>query len=246
MNDELIIAKYAHGSEDSTDTDVHYVFREEPAFKEAKAFCDEDRSENRNVITIKDGVVDYCYKGSPDEVNNALMVTYGLHVQGYPLLITRLVERNKPLKYIRAVRGILSHLSRTQYRPVIKAAMTGPSWTERLNALDTVSLHEADFSKMKGHLVLGDVWKIVAFQIGQSLGLLEGVELYTKSDIAERYPELKPFLYRDVHAAVISLDRWLHRFTRDLREKCPTMEHDGIVTFVNEGKKFDVKYEKEV
>lgn len=35
-----------------------------------------------------------CYKGTPDELNNALLETYSLHKQEYPLLITRKVTHN--------------------------------------------------------------------------------------------------------------------------------------------------------
>lgn len=76
----MIIAKYIHGSEDSTDIDVHYVFDEMPSYQECKKFCDSDKSENRNIITIKNGIVTGCYKGTVDEINNALIETYPLHM----------------------------------------------------------------------------------------------------------------------------------------------------------------------
>ena len=42
-----------------------------------------------------------------------------------------------------------------------------------------------------------DVKKLIAFQIGQILGLTDSVELYTKSEIASYYIDLKPYLYRN-------------------------------------------------
>ena len=111
-----ILARYIHGSGDSTDTDVVYVVDALPDKAECKRFCSESPVENRNLITIKDDVVSEVYKGTADEVNNALLATYSLHEQSYPLLVTRAVERIVPLKYVRGIRIILSHLTRSQYR----------------------------------------------------------------------------------------------------------------------------------
>lgn len=118
-----IIAKYIHGSEDSLDTDVYYVVKELPSFSECRAFCSANKEENRNLIVIKNGVVTNCFIGTNDEINNALIDTYQLHEQEYPLLITKRVSRDIPLKAIRVSRGILSLLSRTQYRSEIKEAL---------------------------------------------------------------------------------------------------------------------------
>ena len=68
-----------------------YVFDEIPSFEECQAFCRSDPEENRNIIVVKDGIVEYCFKGNEDEVNNALLATYSLHEQAYPLLIHRTV-----------------------------------------------------------------------------------------------------------------------------------------------------------
>ena len=89
----MIIAKYIHGSEDSIDTDVCYVFDRMPDAGECKRFCDSTRAENRNIICIENGTVSGCYKGIPDELNNALIETYGLHEQEYPLLISLMYNR---------------------------------------------------------------------------------------------------------------------------------------------------------
>lgn len=41
-------------------------------------------------------------------------------------------------------------------------------------------------------------FKNIAFQLGQTMSLMEGIEIYDKNDIYERYPILKPFLKREV------------------------------------------------
>ena len=86
--------RYIHGSADSTDLDVMYVFEALPSQGECHRFCCGDPRENRNIIAVKDGVVEQCFKGIPDEVNNALLATYPLHPQEYPLVITRRLPRD--------------------------------------------------------------------------------------------------------------------------------------------------------
>lgn len=194
------LARYIHGSEDSTDVDVIYIVDALPEFKECKQFCDADREhENRNLAVIKNGVVTEVYKGSPDEVNNALLATYPLHKQEYPLLIEHPVERNIYIKTIRSLRMILSHLSRTQHRTQIKCALRS-NWATRLLTLNTIV---NDWPNIiindKNHQMKSkDILKVIAFQIGQTRALVEdGEELYTKYKISLKYPYLRPFLYRE-------------------------------------------------
>lgn len=191
-----IIAKYIHGSADSTDVDVYYVVDDIPPFQEAKAFCDAIKDENANLITIKNGEVNRCYKGTIDECNNSLYDTYHLHSQTSELLVTHRVHRDVYLKSIRAVRIILSHLSRSEYRPIVKEALKSKSFTQKINTLMSLDIGKIDFNSLSHNINGSDVLKVIAFQLGQINGLLHGKELYTKSDIAEMYPILRPALYR--------------------------------------------------
>lgn len=244
-----IIAKYIHGSEDSTDVDVHYVVEEQPSFQEAKAFCDADLTENRNIITIKDGIVTGCYKGTVDEINNALLDTYNLHEQTSPLLVTKRVERNKPLKYIRAIRIMLSHLSRSQYRSEVKAALRG-TWKQRLDTLDKIDLTTIDFSSLNKNLKDVDILKVFAFQIGQCMLLRRDVEVYTKKTVADNLFVFQPFLYRQPTKDITVLDHALHFLIQYIREDYMTrdlnVDGNNYVWFIDENKKFDLKTEKEV
>ena len=244
-----IIARYIHGSGDSIDIDVHYVVDEQPSFQEAKAFCDADLSENRNIITIKDGIVTDCYKGTADEINNGLLATYGLHPQEYPLLVTHRVERNKPLKYIRAIRIILSHLSRSQYRPEVKLALRS-GWNERLDILDKIDLTKIDFSTLNKHLKDVDILKVITFQLGQCMLLRNGIDVYTKAKIAEHYEPLRHFLYRETPIDIETLDHLLHYFIYYIREDYMTRDFmvgdNHCVWFIDEDKKFDLKTEKQI
>lgn len=175
------------GSEDSLDKDMLYVVDQIPSIAEAKEICDAG-TENRNLIQIEDGVVMDCYKGLPDETNNALWATYALHPQDFPLPIDRKVARILPLKLVRASRIVISLFSRTSYRPMVKAALRSYETKERLQALA-----QLDFGK---DLLSVNAYKSIAFQLGQCLALIEGEECYSKRSIATRFLELEPYLQR--------------------------------------------------
>jgi hypothetical protein len=242
-----IIARYIHGSEDSTDLDVIYVVDELPSLQECKTFCS-DKEENRNLITVENGIVTSVYKGTPDEVNNALLDTYKLHEQEYPLLVERKVERDVHIKAIRAVRGILSHLSRSMFRPEIKNALRG-SWSVRIETLQMIYDHfdEIDFDSLQNNMSGDDVKKLIAFQIGQVLALTDFVELYTKSEIASYFTDLKPYLYRN-STDNENLKEYLFLFIHCLtKNNMFDYTDDGTeVTFGFSYGTYDVKIEKKI
>lgn len=242
-----IIAKYIHGSEDSTDLDVIYVVDELPSLQECKIFCS-DKIENRNLITIEDGIVTSVYKGTTDEVNNSLLRTYNLHEQEYPLLVTRVVQRDAQIKAIRAVRGVLSHLSRSMFRPEIKNALRG-SWSVRIETLQMIYDHfdEIDFDSLQNNMSGDDVKKLIAFQIGQVLALTDFVELYTKSEIASYFTDLKPYLYRN-STDNENLKRYLFLFIHCLTKNnmFDYTENGTEVTFGFSYGTYDVKLERKI
>lgn len=183
--------RYIHGSQDSTDLDVVYVFDSLPKEEDCIAFCSEEPTENRNIIVIQDGQVIQCFKGAVDEVNNALITTYPLHEQEYPLLLVHPIERDILLKELSVVRKILMLGRHTQWHKESKAALKG-SWGTKLEVLRMIRLTEAVWV----HCDPIEERKRLAFQLGQVLALLEGRELYTKSEITNFLPVLYPYLYR--------------------------------------------------
>lgn len=239
-----IIAKYIHGSENSTDVDVHYVVDVLPDLNECKKFCSADKAENRNLISINNGIVTDCYKGTIDEINNALLITYNMHHQCYPLLITHKVDRVKPLKFIRAIRIILSHLSRSQYRTQVKLALQG-NFKERLDLLMNIDLSTINFSTLNKNMSSNDILKVIAFQIGQTLALNNNIELYTKNSISEYYPELSTFLNREnINAQKINLlTFYLRILINVLKHKEFIEDNNGNITFVKDNITVNLKYE---
>lgn len=229
--------RYIHGSADSTDLDVMYIFDSIPTRADATRFCSDNSIENKNVAVVKDGVVVWVYKGTVDEVNNALYYTIPLH-ENPPSIITELLPRDILLKTIRVMRGILSHCSRTVHRPKVKAALTSYSWKDRVSVLESLPLHQIeDFGKQD----IVEVYKFLAFQFGQVFGLLDGVELYTKASVAETYPQLKPYLYRQPMPFGVLHD-FYHRFIEYTRSLKVVEKHD-CVEFVDFDKTVDLKRE---
>lgn len=233
--------KYVHGSEDSIDKDVYYVFDELPEFGKCREFCS-DKEENRNIICVKNGIVSDCFIGTIDEVNNSLFDTYNLHEQEYPLIIEQKVPRDIIMKDIRATRGILSTISRTQYRNIVKDALRG-SWSDRIDALGRIDFSQIDYDGIDKNHSGKDALKIIAFQLGQSIGLHEGIEFYTKSTISLFYKELEPFLYRkggNLENINLYVDKLLYHMS-----KIEVKENDRLCTF-EDGRIIDLSHENVV
>lgn len=222
--------KYVHGSGDSTDNDVIYVVDELPSKQDCKRFCSnqDNPDENRNICVIKNGEVVQCYKGTPDEVNNAVFLTYNLHKQEYPLLITHLVPRDAAAKCMRAVRIILSHLSRSQYRPQVKHALVS-NFTTRLKTLEDINLETIDFDHLNNNMTREDILKTIAFQIGQTYLLLQGREAYTKASVAELFG-CEDFLYRNKHSDVHELENLKKYFIKCLRHHIQMDERTDVIS----------------
>ncbi len=149
---------------------------------------------NINFGILDDGVITKTLKGIPDETNNAILATYGFHIQPYPLAVTHTVERDLDAKNQRAARVILSLYSRTTHREGVKQALRGDFKAKcaMLSRLDFSA--PVDFGKQAAP---EDIYKSIAFQLGQSLALAEGIELYTKEDLVAHFPLFGAALRRE-------------------------------------------------
>lgn len=198
--------KIIHGSENSLDVDAYVIIPEPIEFKEAKKLCDSYQLVNANLLVITDGVVSWCYKGTIDECNNSIMHTYSLHEQTIENPIVRIANRSYALKLVRTVRGLLSYMSRTEYRECVKKALRSSSFDEKIRALASVDLEKIkDFEKTS----LIETYKFLAFQLGQTLALLkDDVELFTKNATGEYYPQLNAYLQREEQSVKELADFW--------------------------------------
>lgn len=184
-----------HGSENSLDIDAYVIVPKILERGQAKQLCDSYKEVNANLIFVENGEVKWSYKGTTDECNNSILATYHLHEQTHPCPVTHAVARNAGLKMLRTLRGMLGYNSRTELRDVIKKALQSSSLDEKMTALRQVNLHEIkDFQKT----TLIETYKFFAFQLGQTLALIEdNQELFTKNAVAKYYPQLAPYLNRE-------------------------------------------------
>lgn len=115
------------------------------------------------------------------------------------------------------LRGILSFISRTEYRPLIKQALRGDGWT-KLNTLHCIKLESITDLGDKNK-TMQDFYKLFAFQVGQAMGLMRGAEFYSKKSIAKQYPLLKPYLYRE-EDSFPGIDYVKDEFIEQVKEVC--------------------------
>jgi hypothetical protein len=145
---------------------------------------------NINLAVQSGGKLIAVHKGTVDELNNSVWATYSLHSQIHALEIDQKLPRNKHLKIERSLRTILSQFTKTSFRSTIKETLRS-SLIDQAKFLETFALDPALFPELSC-----DIWKSVAFQLGQCLALLQGEAYFCKQDLARVYPSLAPFLGR--------------------------------------------------
>lgn len=181
------------GSRDSQDVDIMVFVDKLATIDENHTFVKElnkyfetiyRREINCNLGVLKDGMIVDVFKGTYDECNNSLYYTYKNHNQLYPNVIKTTYERCNGtefyyIKMKRVARFILSFFSREpELREFIKPALKG-DLKQRLEALKHIDFtkHTSFPKKKEKH---EDIYKVVAFQFAQILGLSEDKEIYTK------------------------------------------------------------------
>jgi len=230
------------GSENSLDVDLVFFVEEMPETIVEKLSLSKKFSEsitsffpkkeiNANLAVCQNGHLTEVYKGTTDELNNALFYTYKFHKQKQENMITKLLVRDIDLKFLRSSRMILSFVSKTGYRVLVKKALKG-NLHEKIQALETINLSDIiSFGKDKNS---PDIIKSIAFQLGQTIALQEGKELYTKNQIAASFPDLRKYLFREENVDLNDLQKWLFTFTEILKTRSALMKNT-----------FEYKYEDE-
>lgn len=220
------------GSENSIDVDVVFFIEKMPETIATRLLLSKKYSEliapifpekviNANLAVCENGRLACVYKGTTDELNNSLFMTYANHKQEHQNQIDRLLKRDVDLKFLRSTRMVLSFLSKTEYREAVKKALKGDlnDKIEVLNSIDFTSI--SYFGKGKNS---EGILKSLAFQFGQSILLHEGNEVYTKNQIGTRFPELKKYLDRAENPDFKSLQNLLGEFLAILKTRLPAMK----------------------
>lgn len=208
-----------HGSEDSLDKDAYVLVGAPMDKKQAKPICDSYKEINANLIYIENNQVKWVYKGTTDEVQNSILATFHLHHENSQMTcpIVEKTKRFHGFKAIRTIRGLLSTVSRTQYREIVKKAMVAPTIAEKLQCLENIKIQDvSDFGKNDKIESL----KFYAFQLGQTLSLIkDNEELFTKSQVAKKYPALEVFLYRKETNDIKPIDDMMQEFVKFCKKK---------------------------
>lgn len=197
------------GSADSTDNDILEFVTLSIPLHECKQIAHEEKLKgvDINFATTKNGIIDWCFKGTVDELNNCILDTYHLHEQDYDSPVTERAERDIGIKALRAIRGILSYSSSTEMRPMIKNALRSTSIIEKLNTVKYLCSKDYEssfqafiFQNPKTSTI--DLFKFLAVQIVQTMALIDGTELYTKQGYNEymqdKYPEFSRIVIKAI------------------------------------------------
>lgn len=235
--------KIIHGSENSLDIDAYILVDKPYENQPAKELCNQFKELNANLIQVENGKVVWCYKGTLDECNNSILETYALHEQEIENPITQRVERNYGLKMLRTIRGLLSYCSRTQWRESVKKALQSGNLDQKIEVLKTLDLRKIeDFDKN----TKTEAYKFLAFQMGQTLALLEdNIELFTKNKVAQYYPELIDYVNRK-ETSVDNLYNFWNKFVTFVENHYQKVEHHELFVVNFHGKKQVLDCKKEI
>ncbi|MFN8672294.1 MAG: hypothetical protein U0457_09485 [Candidatus Sericytochromatia bacterium] len=202
INSYLSKEYYQFGSSDSLDMDIVILVNTLPSIEECKVMSKyykdnikvNDKPLNLNLCVVNDGIIINCHKGSPDEMNNTLYITFEKHEANKNKVnpIDRLLERNIALKVSRCIRICLSLLSKSIYRSEIKKALNMHDFAYRSEVLSKIN-----FTEIPEEILTKETLKAIAFQLGQTLCLIEGLEVYTKNEIILNKPSLASFIKRE-------------------------------------------------
>ncbi len=214
------------GSASSQDMDVMVFVQEIPdSIQECSTLCQSfanllseklttAKKINTNLGILKNGVLIQVYKGITDETNNALYCTYPLHKQYFDNHILNTLTRDKEQKIQRTLRIVLSFLTKTNYRAKIKEALRS-DWKKKIEIsiqIDMGAIINSEDFTLGNHVTMIEFQKTIAFQLGQSIALLEGKELYTKEEIGDYFPELGDYLFRKTGLTNEMLATFIERF----------------------------------
>jgi hypothetical protein len=189
---------FTHGSQNSVDKDVVYIFKDVPTQIDCLNFCKE-KKEDVNVVCVKNNFIVFSFKGLKDETNNALLSTINLHKQEFEFPNLNKMTRIVPLKVSSTILAILVTIRRKECRDIVVESLKSFDLNERIKTLQGI-----DFSKLT---LSKDEIKLIAFRLGQTLKLVHGKEVYTKDDLENEYPELSKHLQRKDDSDIFILNK---------------------------------------
>lgn len=233
---------YRHGSDDSLDEDIVIVLEKIPDKKTCIDIINNESNVDKNIITIKNGIVKDVFMGKPDEINNSILYTYNMHNQEYPLLINRPVKRDLFLKSVRVNRFILTILSRSIYREKIKKSIK-KGYFERINCMKEIDFNEVNYSELNKKMSEKDIIKNISFQLCQACGLIDGIEIYTKKDCIKYFENQYNYIYRIDTSNFFGLNELKDKLYEYMKGVLYIPNRNGELMALNNGLIFNIKKE---
>jgi hypothetical protein len=198
---------YIFGSKDSIDIDVLIVHPDSKGLeidnlliKQIKSDYSETSNWNINIIQINGGIVinSIPSKGSPDSVHNSLYETYELHQQKYPFPLKTKLERNIPFAIEKCLISIFTFYKKTKhhefYKSIPKEFKNGQAnIVDRLSFLEKIDFKILPYEEEIQNM---NAYKSLAFHVGQTISLINGIEIYTKQKLISFHPDLEMLIYR--------------------------------------------------
>lgn len=185
---------------------------------------------NCNLGIFDDQQITKVFKGTYDEVNNSLYYTYNNHKQYFNNMVVKPYDRTtdnffKHLKLKRCYRFLLSFYSRVpELREQIKLALKG-DFIKRHEVLSKINfIIHCEFPKKKDSEE--DIYKVIAFQLAQTIALFDNIEIYSKEQVLEHYPALEnPILRRGlVSYDLVYLNQLLYSLLSIGQREIPLMK----------------------
>jgi len=168
-------------------------------------------------ISVNVGVLDkqthklsWAFKGAADETNNSIFYTYHLHahLQKHPLMIKGVLPIDVKARTMRGLRLIISAITRTNYRVETKRALKENTVLSKVKVLRGIQIETMTLAQ-NVKMTLVEILKTIAFKVGHTLALhlFPEKELVTKEDIAQVFPDLATFLFRQGNATTVDLQK---------------------------------------
>ena len=96
------------------------------------------------------------------------------------------------MQVCRAIRSVLTRVTRSDFRKEVKDSLRTQNLESHLRTLQKIDFTHPSVKK----LFTVEDCKATAFQFAQTILLMEGIEVYSKGEVAQHFPNLQPFMYR--------------------------------------------------
>lgn len=200
---------YRFGSVDSIDIDILInhpnstgLENDSQLLKIIKEQNSKVKEWNANIIAIENGVVTKSIpsKGAPDGVNNCLYDTYKFHLQKFNFPLKQKLERNRSVaieKFLSSIFTFYKESIQNEFYKSIPKNVKNASipLSERIEYLSKFDFNLKPFESDRDNI---EAYKRIAFHLGQTISLLDGVEIYTKQDLIKYHIQLKKIIDREL------------------------------------------------